>query len=75
MTRYRRVAMGLVACGALTFLSGCNMQRFAEAQRDPVGAFHRSGLAAASRASQPVVYTSCRQYCTETTCTTRCETY
>jgi hypothetical protein len=56
-------------------LSGCNMERFAEAQRDPVGAFHRSGLAAAVRQSRPTVYTDCRQSCYAGTCYTVCETW
>lgn len=62
-----------IAC--LVVLSGCNMERFAEAQRDPVGAFHRSGLAAAVRHSRPTVYTECEQSCYNGTCTTICETW
>lgn len=66
--------MLLVSTICLMTLSGCG-QRFYEAQRDPVGAFHRYGIAAQVRNSYPRRYTDCKQSCYADTCTTVCETW
>lgn len=63
----------IMAIGMLVVLSGCT-ERFYDAQRDPVGAFHRYGIAAQVRATRLTVYTDCKQSCYAGTCTTYCET-
>lgn len=73
MTRF--LWLGLVA----VCLCGCNVELWQQSQRDPVGAFVRSGLYDAyrqhRRATGQDALVSCLSVCGERVCETTCESY